>query len=211
MKWKSGFPHCTVSRDIANCATRRRCSLESHQFKCHACIWKTLQEDRSVMTFKGNGMPVPPFQHLSFNNPRDSLLCSKLTPRVSLGTEGLKWKKLMIRKLHVQSVMICNFTRTQTAAVQVCQRFGEKYWRSVTSVITDMVSKVIGLSCQCLKRKIYGRWNILHYLLFPTSIYLSCFVPWRILAMCLFMAPSPLCASGKCYCTFSLDDDVNAP
>ncbi len=155
--------------------------------------------------------PSPSFQHLSFNNPRDSLLCSKLTPWVSLGMEGLKWKKLMIRKLHTHSVMTCNFTHTQTTAVKVHMRFGEKHWRSVTSVITDMVSKVIGLSHQCLKRKIYGRRNILHYLLFPTSIYLSCFVPWRILAMCLFMAPFSLCASGKCYCTFSLDDDVNAP
>lgn len=51
----------------------------------------------------------------------------------------------------------------------------------------------------------------LHYLLFPTLIHLSCFVPQRILAVRLFKAPFFLYASGKCYCSFSLDDgDVNA-
>lgn len=67
---------------------------------------------------------------------------------------------------------------------------------SGTSVITDLVSEVIGLSHQHLKRKIYGLWNILHYLLFATSIHLTCFVPGRILALCPFMVPL--------FCFFSL-------
>ena len=143
------------------------------------------------MTSKGNDKPVPPFEHLSSNNLRDSLLCSKLTTWVILGLEGLEWKKLIIRKLHMQNIVTCNFTHTPTTAVKVPWRFGEKYWSSLTSIIMDIVSKVIGLSHHCLKRKIYGCWNILHYLLFPTFICLSCFVPWRKLAMRPFMLPSP--------------------